>query len=166
MSFLAVLRMVERAFLVGVFLAMVLLFCINILAREVGFGSHTVWIEEAVRLLNLFLVFSALGLALERGRHVGIHTLRDQLPAALRRPLLKLIDAVGMLFSLYFAYLASVLVDFVLQTGQRSPTLELPMGWIYAAPVVGFGLLALRFGLSLCGVIDRFQRVPDAGDSI
>ena len=80
--------------------------------------------------------------------------------------MLKLIDAVGVLFSLYFAYLASVLVDFVLQTGQRSPTLELPMGWIYAAPVVGFGLLALRFGLSLCGVIDRFQRAPDAGDSV
>ena len=40
------------------------------------------------------------------------------------------------------------------------------MGWIYAAPVVGFGLLALRFGLSLCGVIDRFQRAPDAGDSV
>jgi TRAP-type C4-dicarboxylate transport system permease small subunit len=45
----------------------------------------------------------------------------------------------------------------VLATGQKSPTLGLPMGWIYAAPVIGFSLLGLRFALSFFGRIDRFS---------
>ena len=49
----------------------------------------------------------------------------------------------------------------VLRTGQRSPTLDIPMGWIYAAPVIGFALLALRYGLSFFGVIDRFAAAED-----
>lgn len=158
MKFLSYLRMAERMFVVAVFLAMVMLFFGNVVARELGgtFASRFAWIEEAVRFMNVFLVFIALGLALEQGRHVGIDTLRDRLPARLRWGLLKVIDAVGFLFALYLAWLGTVLVDFVLSTGQRSPTLNIPIGWVYLAPVIGFGLLALRFGLSFFGIIDRF----------
>ena len=42
-------------------------------------ASSFVWIEEAVRIMNLFLVFLAIGLALEYGRHVGIHTWRERI---------------------------------------------------------------------------------------
>jgi len=97
-----------------------------------------------------------LGLALEKGRHVGIDTLRDRLPAKIRTFLLKIIDGVGFLFSIYLAWLGIGLVKLVLMTGQRSPTLDIPVGWVYSAPVIGFGLLALRFALSFFGVIDRF----------
>ncbi|SER84525.1 Tripartite ATP-independent transporter, DctQ component [Tranquillimonas rosea] len=159
MAALALLRRVERTLLVTIFLTMVGLFFFSVLAREFGgsFASRVAWIEEAVRLLNIFLVFLGLGLALERGLHVGIDTFRDRLPDRLRRPLLKVVDLCGVLFSAYLVWLGVGLVRFVLMTGQRSPTLELPMGWIYAAPVAGFALLGLRFALSLFGVIDRFQ---------
>lgn len=158
MRALAVLRTVERIFLVTVFLTMVALFFLNVLMRELGgsLASDFAWVEEAVRLMNVFLVFGALGLALERGRHVGIDTLRNALPQTIRALVLKLIDAVGLAFSIYLAVLSWQLTVFVLSTGQRSPTLDLPMGWLYIAPVAGFALLALRFGLSLVGVIDRF----------
>ena len=87
---------------------------------------------------------------------MGITNLRQKLPEPLRRRLLQVIDTVGLLFSLYVAWLAFGLVQFVLKTGQVSPTLGVPIGLIYMAPVVGFVLLALRYGLSLFGVIDRF----------
>lgn len=159
MTPLRILRIVEKAFVVCVLLTMVALYFFNVLVREFGgsLASDFAWIEEAVRLLNLFMVFGALGLALERGRHVGIDTLRNKLPDGIRKILLKVIDAVGLAFSIYVAVLGGQLVDFVLGTGQRSPTLDIPMGWVYAAPVVGFSLLALRYGLSLFNVIDRFQ---------
>jgi TRAP-type C4-dicarboxylate transport system permease small subunit len=161
MLVLKILRGVERVTLVTLFVTMVTLFFINVAARQfVGtFASELSWIEEAVRLMNIFLVFGALGLALERGRHVGINTLHQKLPDIWRRPLLRTIDLVGFCFSTYLLYLSWRLVDFVLATGQRSPTLDLPMGWIYAAPVIGFGLLALRFALSFFGVVDRFSAV-------
>lgn len=159
------LRRLERTFLVSVFLSMVALFTLNVLAREIGgtFASQLAWIEEAVRLMNIFLVFGALGLALEKGRHVGIDTLREALPKTARNAIRKIIDAVGCLFSAYMSYLAYQLVVFVLNTGQRSPTLDLPIGWIYMAPVVGFGLLSLRYALSFLSVVDRFD--PEIGDT-
>lgn len=114
-----------------------------------------------VRLMNLFLVFGALGLALERGRHVGIDTFRDKMPALVRSILLKTIDLVGVCFSTYLVYQSYGLVKFVLMTGQTSPTLDVPMGWIYMAPVIGFSLLALRFALSFLGITDRFPAFTD-----
>lgn len=154
------IRATERVFLVSLFLAMVALFFFNVIVREVGgrFASDFAWIEEAVRLMNLFLVFGSLGLALERGRHVSIDTLRDRLPSVYRKPLLRLINLVGLSLSLYLVVLGWRMVAFVLATGQRSPTLDIPMGWIYLAPLLGFGLLALRFALSLFGSIDRFPQ--------
>lgn len=162
---MTLLRRLERVFLVTVFLSMVFLFAINVAAREFGgtFASQLAWIEEAVRLMNLFLVFVALGLALERGRHVGIDTLRETLPARYKNIIRKIIDVVGCVFAAYMAYLGYKLVVFVLGTGQTSPTLDIPMGWVYMAPVVGFGLLSLRYGLSLFGAIDRFAN-PQIAD--
>lgn len=158
------LRRVERFFLVSIFLSMVTLFTLNVIAREFGgtYASQFAWIDEAVRLMNIFLVFVALGLALEKGRHVGIETIREALPKTARNIIRKIIDAVGALFSFYMAYLAYQLVVFVLKTGQRSPTLDIPMGWIYMAPVIGFGLLSLRYVLSLISLISRFD--PDEND--
>ena len=157
MKLLSYIRLAERAFLVTLFLAMVVLFFSNVVAREIGgtYASKFAWIEEAVRFMNVFLVFIALGLALEKGRHVGIDTIRDKLPGNLRTALLKLIDATGFCFAIYLSWLGIGLVKFVLMTGQRSPTLDIPVGWVYSAPVIGFGLLALRFALSFLGYIDR-----------
>lgn len=153
------LRRVERFCLVSLFLTMAGLFFFSVVAREIGgtFASRFAWIEEAVRLMNVFLVFIGLGLALEQGRHVGIDLLRNRLPDHLRRPLLKLIDATGFFFCIYLGWLGAGLAQFVLKTGQRSPTLDIPMGYVYLAPILGFGLLGLRFALSFFGVIDRFK---------
>lgn len=161
---MTLLRRAERVFVVSVFLTMVALFALNVVGREIGgaVANNLTWIEEAVRLLNIFLVFGALGLALERGRHVGIDTLRRRLPATAQRAAERIIDAAGCLATLYLAWLALGLTRFVLRTGQRSPTLDLPMGWIYAAPVAGFCLLSLRYALSFFGVIDRFSAAPGA----
>jgi TRAP-type C4-dicarboxylate transport system permease small subunit len=159
MSALKSLRRAERVTLVTLFVLMVVLFFVNVVVREFGgtFASKLAWIEEAVRLMNIFLVFGALGLALERGKHVGIDSFREKMPDNFYKPLLKTIDLVGFCFSIYLSYLSLGLVQFVLSTGQRSPTLDLPMGWIYCAPVAGFGLLALRFALSFCGIVERFS---------
>ncbi|QDL94558.1 TRAP transporter small permease (plasmid) [Paroceanicella profunda] len=158
MTALTALRLAERSALVAIFLTMVGLFALNVAARQWGgdLATDLAWIDEAVRILNLFLVFLAAGLALERGRHVSVHTWRDRLAARTRLPLRRVIDALGLVFSLYVAWLGLKMTLFVFATGQRSPTLGLAMGWIYVAPTAGFALLALRYGLNLAGVTDRY----------
>ena len=154
-----IIRQLERWFLVTIFLSMVALFAFSVITREIGgtLASQFAWIEEAVRVMNIFLVFGALGLALERGRHVSVDMLREALTDKARIALRKTIDAIGCAFSAYMAYLAYQLMIFVLGTGQTSPTLDILTGWIYAAPVAGFVLLAVRYALSFMSVIDRFD---------
>lgn len=153
------LRRIERFVVVGLFLGMVVLFFGNVVVRELfpAYASRMAWTEEAVRRANTVMVFLSLGLTLEAGRHIAVETFRDRLPSGLRVPLLKLIDLTGLVFSVYMAWLAWGLANFVLGTGQRSPTLGMEIGWLYLAPMVGFLLLGLRYGLSLTGRLDRFR---------
>lgn len=159
MNALSVVRAVERYALVTLFLSMVVLYFANVMARAFGgtLASSFVWIEEAVRIMNLYLVFLALGLALEWGRHVGMHNWRTRIALASGIPVPRLIDVLGFFFSLYVMWLGYSMTVFVFETGQRSPTLNIEMGWIYVAPAIGFGLLALRYLLSFLGLIDRFS---------
>ncbi|WP_045392641.1 TRAP transporter small permease [Falsirhodobacter sp. alg1] len=170
MTYLTYLRRFERGLLVGIFLSMVFLFSLGVVAREIGgtFASNFAWIEEAVRLMNVFLVFLGLGLALERGRHICIDVLHHRFGARTTRILRKTIDLTGCIFCLYLVWLGIQLVQFVLRTGQRSPTLDILMGYVYLAPVIGFALLALRFALSFLGTFNRFEKtdthMPEAAE--
>lgn len=154
---LSILRTAERSALVVIFLAMVGLYFVNVVVRatESPLASDLAWIEEAVRIMNLYLVFLAIGYALEIGRHVAVDTWRARIAAATGLPLRRIIDAVGLLFSLYLAWLGWKMTGFVFGTGQESPTLGIRMGWIYVAPTIGFALLALRYLLGLLGFLDR-----------
>lgn len=157
-----IFRKVERSLIVSIFVLMVVLFSFSVVVRELpgNLAGTFAWIPEAVRLLNLYLVFLTLGIALEKGRHVSISTLREKLSAQNTLRLRRLIDGVGVVFSCYFVVLAFRLSAFIFQTGQVSPTLGIPMSWIYAAPVAGFSLLAFRYLLSLLGVLDRYSEQP------
>lgn len=162
---LSILRLFERTAVVSIFLVMVALYFINVVVRATGssLASDLAWIEEAVRTMNLYLVFLAIGLALEYGRHVAVDTWRDSIAARFNLPLRKIIDAFGLVFCIYLVWLGWKMTAFVASTGQRSPTLGLEMYWLYVAPTIGFALLALRYLLSLLGAIDRFtQETSDA----
>ncbi|WP_068083542.1 TRAP transporter small permease [Polycladidibacter stylochi] len=165
MDFVGVLRKIEKSVIVALFLLMVSLFFLNILVREVAvtYVHYFAWIEEAVRLLNIYLIFFALGLALEKGRHVSIDSLRNKLSKKSRRVLTKLIDLTGFLVCLYMIILSYRLMNFIFGTGQVSPTLGIEMGWIYFAPVVGFSSLALRYALSFFNCFDRYASQKPAG---
>ena len=158
MQLLAILRAAERAAVVTIFLTMVVLFSLNVLARQIGgtFASDFAWIEEAVRLLSLFLTFLAVGLALDQGRHAGIHTWREKIARRTGLPLRRIIDFVGFFFCCYLIWLSYQMTAFVFASGQKSPTLNVPVFWIYLAPTIGFALMGLRFALSFLGLIDRF----------
>lgn len=143
---------------VVIFLVMVALFFLNVISRQMGalLASNFGWIEETVRIMSLFLVFWTLGLALERGRQVAVSSWRDKIASSTGLPIRKIIDVVGLAFCVYLVWLSWQMTSFVYSTGQKSPTLNIPIFWIYLAPTIGFASLGLRFGLSLFGVIDRF----------
>lgn len=157
-TILSAIRVVERTSLVALLLGMSFLFAFNVLMRLFG-GSHAAsfgWIDEVVRMMNIFLVFLAAGLALERGKQVAVDSFQSRIMASTGLPLTRIIDAVGLVFSLYMAWLSTRMAAFVFSTGQTSATVGIPIGWLYVAPCIGFVLLALRYGASFAGLVDRF----------
>lgn len=159
-SLLDGIRIIERILIISINLIMVGLYTFNVLVREITpqYSSTFAWIDEATRLLMVWALFLALGLALERGRQVAVTTLFQKLPDLPRKIVATLINLTGLVFSCYLVVLGIELVKFVMRTGQLSPTLGLPMYWLYVAPSVGFSLLALRYLLELIGVNDRHSR--------
>ena len=166
-SLLKGIRIIERMLIISIHLIMVALYTFNVLVREIfpQYSSTFAWIDEATRLLMVWAVFLALGLALERGRHVAVTTLFEKFSKIPRKILSFVINLTGIIFSCYLAWLGIALIKFVMRTGQISPTLGMPMYWLYVAPTVGFVLLALRYALELTGINDRHTRPILAGSN-
>jgi C4-dicarboxylate transporter, DctQ subunit len=145
------LRRLERGIVAALMILMALAYAFNVLVRELAStqAAKFAWIEEACLFSLAWVVFLGLGLALERGRHIGMTSLLERLAPGLRRGVKFAIDLTGLVFSLYIAKLALDITLFVVRSGQSSPTLDVTMAWLYAAMPMGFAHLAQRYALEL-----------------
>lgn len=150
-SFVELLRRIERGLIAALMILMALVYAFNVAVRELAptQASRFAWIEEACLFSLAWVVFLGLGLALERGRHIAMTSLLERFAPRLKRAVKLAIDLAGAVFSLYIAKLALDITLFVVRSGQSSPTLDISMGWLYAAMPAGFVLLALRYVLEL-----------------
>jgi C4-dicarboxylate transporter DctQ subunit len=145
------LRWIERGAVAALMILMALVYAFNVGVRELAptQAAAFAWIEEACLFSLAWVVFLGLGLALERGRQIAMTSLLERFAPALRRGVKLGIDLTGLAFSLYVAKLAFDITLFVVRSGQSSPTLDVTMGWLYAAMPAGFALLAMRYALEL-----------------
>ena len=150
------LSLVERYFTGLLLVAMTGLYTLNIVVRVVlpTYASELAWIDEASRWMMVWVVFVAAGIALEVGRHVTVNVAHNYMPQLLLSVLFKVIDVVGLVFSVGIAFFSFNLAVFVAGTGQVSPTLGVSTAILYVAPCIGFALLALRYLLQVAGLRD------------
>jgi TRAP-type C4-dicarboxylate transport system permease small subunit len=138
---------------------MIGLYGLNVFVREITpqYASSFAWIDEASRLLMVWVVFLSIGLAFDKGRHIAMTTFINQLKNIYFVYIGKIIDFSGFIFSSYCIWLAFNITVFVFNTGQISPTLNMPMYILYVAPTIGFTLLSIRYFLSLINFNNRFN---------
>jgi C4-dicarboxylate transporter, DctQ subunit len=152
------LRGIEGALLGAIMLAMSFAYAINVAVRELAptFAPHLAWIEELCLFGLVWMIFLSLALALEGGRHIGMRMVLTRMPPASQRAAKLVINLAGLVFSAYLAKIGYDITIFVANSGQRSPTLDISMLWLYVVMPVGFGLLALRYLLEIVTPADRF----------
>lgn len=97
----------------------------------------TPWLEELIRYLMVYMVFLAGGAAVYRQQHLYVDVFENIFTVDRLRYLNMLRDALGLLFSLYFTYLAFQFVMKQLSGGQVSPAMQISMGWPLAALFLG-----------------------------
>lgn len=153
-----ILRGIEGAFLGAIMLAMSFAYTINVAVRDLApsFAPKLAWIEELCLFGLVWMIFLSLALALEGGRHIGMRMVLTRLPPASQRAAKLVINLAGLVFSAYLAKIGYDITVFVANSGQRSPTLDISMLWLYIVMPVGFGLLALRYLIELVTPADRF----------
>ena len=152
------LRSVEGAVLGAIMLAMSFAYTFNVAVRELAptFAPQLAWIEELCLFGLVWMIFLGLALGLEGGRHIGMRMVLSRMPPARQRAAKLVINLCGLVFSAYLAKIGVDITIFVANSGQRSPTLDISMAWLYVVMPVGFGLLALRYLRELVTAADRF----------
>ena len=118
------------------------------------------WAEEASRYLMIWLTFVGSGLVLRYGGHVGIDTLQDALPryaAAIRA-------AIFVLLLAFFAVMIVVGLRYAaFAWSQTTPVLQIPIGAVYLAMPVGFGLMIAHLLLMAGPYVQRRAFHADGG---
>ncbi|PAE30341.1 TRAP transporter permease DctQ [Paenibacillus sp. 7884-2] len=105
------------------------------------FDNSLTWSEEMARYMFIWLIYIGVSYAVKKKRHLGVDAI-----AMLFKEKGKLIVALIANFSfLIFAIVMTYFgLDIVLRVTRESAALQIPLTWVYVAPVVGMTLTSIR----------------------
>ena len=166
--FLKNVLFLERFIIVFFTISMIGLYGLNVIVREITpqYASLFAWIDEASRILMVWVVFLSIGIAFDRGRHIAMTTFINSFSNKNFLYFGKIIDLLGFVFSLYCIWLGFKITIFVFNSGQVSPTLNIPMFILYVAPTLGFLLISIRYALSFLNFKNRFNLKHNSMENI
>ena len=147
----------NRWALIAILAAMATMVFANVALRFLT--DHSIlWVEETSRYLMIWLTFLGAGLVLRHGGHIGIDTLQERLPGV--APFVR--SVIFALLLAFFVAMAWLGVRYALLTwGQTTPVLGIPIGAVYLAMPIGFGLLILHLLLMALPWIRRRSFLSD-----
>jgi len=102
------------------------------------------WTEEIARYLLIAVTFLGGAMAVRRGTHIQVDFVYRFIPHAAGRVMSTFVDAVRIGFFGYAVWLTWLLIARI--GTQRMAVIELPIGLVFGAMLIGF---ALMFGRSL-----------------
>lgn len=139
---------VEEAIVVVLLSLMSLVVGLQVFMRYV-MGDALSWTGEFSRYCFIWATYIGVSYGVKRNSHICITALSDRLPARMRRYVSILALLIFGAFALLVIKESFVLAMKVLDFGQKSPAMGIPMGWIYLAPTVGFLLVIWRLAQNM-----------------
>lgn len=103
------------------------------------------WIDEVATYFVIWGALLGLGVALREGRHITVVVLFDALPLKVRRILSILVNTMGLVFCVFFAYAGILLEKTYLMLGQASLNSQTPLWIPYLIIPLSGALFGLRF---------------------
>lgn len=130
---------------IGLMIGILVVMSLGVFFRYVLNDSLS-WSEELSRYGLVYATFIGTALAVRRNSHIRVSVLEEFLPGT--RGVLRVIQyVITLVFVVLMTYLAIRISGVLYNT--KSAAMLLPMTYVYAAIVVGFGLAALRLLLQL-----------------
>ncbi|MDD4842869.1 MAG: TRAP transporter small permease [Anaerotignum sp.] len=122
---------------------MTVLIFVQVIMRYV-FGSSLVWSEEMARYVFIWLIYLGISYGARVMKHIKIEAALGLFPKKLRPFVIILGDILFLVFSAVIVYLAYGIVMQQVKLNQKSPAMQIPMWFMYSAPMVGFAFTAIR----------------------
>ena len=133
----------EEFMIIPLIFAMSLIIFIQVIMRYV-FHSSLTWSEELARYLFVWLVYFSVSFTARRQKHIRIDAAINLYPQKLRPYIDILSEVVVLAFSVFIAVTGVTVFQKIAWSGQMSPAMGLPMQVVYAAPMIGMALTAIR----------------------
>ncbi|GAA4510615.1 TRAP transporter small permease [Brevibacterium yomogidense] len=143
--------------------AMVLILFAQVVSRFV-FANSLSWSEELARYLFIWLIFLCIGTVTLRGEHVAIDIVTDRMPPRARRVTEQVCLAVAFVINAVILIAGFQIAFVLLDLGQTSAALTLPMWVVYAALPIGMTLALVR-GVQSSVALWRRPLTPGSGSS-
>ena len=133
----------EEFFMIPLIFAMSIIIFIQVIARYV-FQNSLTWSEEMARYMFVWLVYFSVSYTARREKHIRIDAAINLYPKNVR-PYIELVSEIIVLgFAIFIAITGFTVFGKIAWSGQMSPAMRIPMQFVYAAPMIGLGLTAIR----------------------
>lgn len=139
------IRRIENAILVGALVTGVLALFANVVLRYV-FDAGLVWAEEYSRFAIVWLTFVGMSVVIREGEHLCVTVIKEVFQNKAVQKLLDVSSVVlALAFSVFLVVYGTQVTVQIYGLQQLSPSLQLPMWWVYLAIPVGGVLSGYRF---------------------
>ncbi|SES06515.1 TRAP transporter small permease [Salipaludibacillus aurantiacus] len=133
----------EEVLLVVFTSIMVFIIALQVFMRFV-IGSSLAWSEELARFSFIWLVYIGISYGVKKQRHIKVDVVLIALKGKAKIILNMISNVIFLGFAVVIIYFGQEIALRILELGQRSPGLRIPMGLVYLATPVGMGLTIIR----------------------
>ena len=156
----------ERCVMTLLMSALVVVIMLQIVRRYL-FDSSLFWSEEFCRYCYIWLMFMSFSYSARLGTDLRVEVLVNLLPPKGKLALELLRHLVCLAFTAFLFVCTLTTVKMAAQTGERGVALSLPMSYVYAASVAGYGLGMVRYLQQLAAFMRRLRRpAPEQGGGL
>ena len=126
----------ESLFATLILIAICMLAFTQVCTRYI-FKVPTPWIEETTRYLMIWMIFLGWGLCAAKREHLQVDLADLILSKDKLRVLTIALDAVVIIFGIFFTYISAMFTYNQMIIGQLSPAMQLPITIVYLALPIG-----------------------------
>lgn len=142
----------EEYFVVWSLAFMSIVVFLQVIMRYV-FSDSLSWSEELARFVFLWLSWIGAAYAVKERSHFRVEMFAKMLKGNASKVFELLILFIWFIFSFLLTWYGTKLVIFLVDTGQFSAAMEIPMAWPYASVPAGCAIMAIRLLIEMWKII-------------
>ena len=154
----------EEIFMVISLIVITISMFAQVISRYV-FGASLVWTEELSRYAFILLAFAGLSFGIRAKKHIRIDIFETFIPI-LRKPFEVFADICFLVFCLLMIRPGFNSVEFIMNSGQISPALQIPMYIVYLPLLIGLLLSPLRIAEKYIMYYLQYKKEKQLGEGV